>query len=339
MVKSWHLTGGEPLSFQAHGGWVTSLDFDPEGARILSGGGLWSSDTTVKVWDPTNGRVLLNYTGHQVPIVRARFRSGGRQVVSFDSGSTVRIWDATDGHDIARPLVVSPQPHPIIGLNVDIRPDGSEIAVGSVDGTIRLWNLTTNEAPRTLSGHSGKVIGVAYSPDGRRLASISALGGPTYEDARPGGELKLWDAATGRELSTARRGVGVFRFMSFSPDGSRLLLTDASISPDPGVVQVWEVKTGQVVFTLEGHSGSVIQATFSPDGTRIATPSADRTVKLWDAETGQEVLTLRGHTSGVLGLAFSQDGLRLASCGIDQTVRIWDARPLKPGEPVILPER
>jgi eukaryotic-like serine/threonine-protein kinase len=337
-VKSWSLTGGHPLSFHEHSGWVSSLDFGPDGARILSGSGIFEPDMTIKIWDVTNGRVLLNYTRHQAAILLARFRPDGRQVVSFDQGSTVRVWDATDGHDVARPLVVSPDPH-LIFTGVAIRPDGLEIAVGGLDGTIRLWDLKAEEATRTLPGHTGKVIGLAYSPDGRRLASSSALGGPSYDDVRPGGELKFWDARTGRESSTAKKGIGVFRYLVFSPDGHRLILSEGSPTPDPESAQVCDAATGREIFALGGHTGPVLQIAFSPDGSRIATASIDRTVKLWDAATGQEVLTLRGHTAGVLSVVFSPDGHRLASGGIDNAVRVWDARPLKPGEPVTLLDR
>jgi WD40 repeat protein len=178
---------------------------------------------------------------------------------------------------------------------------------------------------RTLPGHTGRVVGLAYDRDGLRLASTSALG-PSRSDARPGGELKLWDVASGRELATPRRGIGVFRWLAFSPDGHRLVLSDGGTF-ESGEAYVWDVETGREFFPLRGHTTNVWGVAFSPDGTRIATASVDRTVKLWDAVTGQEVFTLRGHTAGVLRVAFSPDGHRLASGGIDWTARVWDARP------------
>jgi WD40 repeat protein len=165
---------------------------------------------------------------------------------------------------------------------------------------------------------------VAYDRDGLRLASTSGLG-PSHNDARPGGELKLWEVTSGRELATPRRGIDLVQFLAFSPDGHRLVLS-SGLFGESSEAQVWDAATGRTLF-LRGHTGNVQGVTFSPDGTRIATASDDRTVKLWDAVTGQEVFTLRGHTAGVFRVAFSPDGHRLASGGIDWTARVWDARP------------
>jgi WD40 repeat protein len=257
--------------------------------------------------------------------VEVRFRPDGRHVVSASVDATVHVWDATTGRDVAPQVVVRPPP-PAAVASAAIRPDGREVAIGATDGTIRLWDLATGRVSRTLAGHTGKVVGLTYDRSGLRLASTSALGGSSRADARPGGELKLWDVATGRELATPRRGIGVFRWLAFSPDGHCLVLSDGGYF-ESGEAYVWDVETGRELFPLRGHTAGVWRVAVSPDGTRIATASLDRTVKLWDAVTGEEVFTLRGHTAGVLGVAFSPDGHRLASGSIDWTARVWDARP------------
>ncbi len=332
LVKSWDLATGQPLAFRGHGGWVSSLDFSPDGGRLVPGGGAFIGlDRSVRIWDVSTGRLVLRYEGHRAPALIARFQPDGRHVVSFGPDATVRFWDASDGHDVAEPLVC-PDAYQL-GNGLAIRPDGRELALGCEDGTIRLWDLTTRK-PRTLSGHTGKVIGLSYSPRGDRLASTSALGGQGYGNyARPGGELKLWDVVTGREVSSPRLGIGVFRRLAFSPDGHRLVLAKGIGFDESGEAHVWDVQTGQELFTLRGHTTNVTAVAYSPDGTRIATASLDRTVKLWDAATGQEVFTFRGHTAGVLSVAFSPDGYRLASGGIDQTARVWDATSLRTDSP------
>jgi WD40 repeat protein len=329
LVKTWDLAGGQPLAFRENGGWVVSLDFSPDGARVVSGGGFTGRDWSVRVWDAATGRRLQSYEGHRATVVGVRFRPDGRHVVSFSFDATVRVWDATTGLDVAPPLDVSLPPPTTFNCSA-IRPDGREFALGASDGTVRLWDLETGRVRRTLAGHTGKVVGLAYDRSGLRLASTSALGGPSRNDARPGGELKLWDVASGRELATPRRGIDVFQCLAFSPDGHRLVLSSGfygELFGESREAYVWDAATGRTLLTLRGHTSNVHRATFSPDGMRIATASIDRTVKLWDAASGEEVFTLRGHTAGVLSVAFSPDGHRLASGGIDWTARVWDARP------------
>jgi DNA-binding beta-propeller fold protein YncE len=221
---------------------------------------------------------------------------------------------------------------------------------------VKVWDAATGQEIRTLTGHAGFVTSVAYSPDGRRLASagfvqtvkvwdagtwqeILTLRGHTnsvYSVAySPDGRrlasasldrtVQLWDTATGQEIRTLTGHMNSICSVAFSPDGQRL----ASASED-GTVKLWDAATGQEIRTLTGHTNSVCSVAFSPDGRRLASASWDRTVKLWDAGTWQEILTLKGHTNLVRSVAFSLDGQRLASASDDQTVKHWDATPLTP---------
>jgi WD40 repeat protein len=171
-----------------------------------------------------------------------------------------------------------------------------------------LWRLCHAEQ-LTLKGHTEAVQSVAFSPDGKRLASGS-------NDKT----VKVWDTATGQEALTLKGHTNRVSSVAFSRDGKRLA------SAGDWTVKVWDAATGEEILTLKGHTNGVSDVAFSPDGKRIASASDDRTVKVWDAATGQEIRTLRGHTGNVTTVAFSPDGERLASGSDDQTVKVWDAK-------------
>ena len=166
-----------------------------------------------------------------------------------------------------------------------------------------------SQARLTLHGHQDRVQGIAWSPDGRKLATASI-----------DKTAKVWEAETGRELLTFR-GHGDYVFgIAWSPDGSKL----ATASQD-GTAKVWQAETARELRTLRGHQAPVNSVVWSPDGTRLATASNDQTAKVWDAGTGRELLTLRGHAGDVYGIAWSPDGRKLATVGDDRTTKVWEA--------------
>ncbi|WYZ45757.1 hypothetical protein EsH8_VIII_001073 [Colletotrichum jinshuiense] len=165
-----------------------------------------------------------------------------------------------------------------------------------------------NACLQTLEGHNSVVNSVAFSPDGRQLASAS-------NDET----IKVWDTATGQCQQTLEGHSSFIWSVAFSPDGRQL----ASASIDE-TIKVWDTATGQCQQTLEGHSSLVWLVAFSPDGRQLASASDDETVKLWDTATGQCQQTLEGHSSWVRSVAFSPDGRQLASASDDNTVKLWD---------------
>ncbi|MGH4008636.1 MAG: NB-ARC domain-containing protein [Pseudonocardiaceae bacterium] len=173
------------------------------------------------------------------------------------------------------------------------------------------WGLTppATALVRVLTGHTGGVRAVAWSPDGTRLASASN-----------DGEVRVWNAATGDQLATLTGHTGVVHAVAWSVDSARLASAGYA-----GEVRVWDAATGAQLTTLAGHTSGVRAVAWSPDGTRLASAGNDRAVRVWDADVGAQLATLAGHTSGVYAVAWSPDGTRLASAGNDRAVRVWDA--------------
>ena len=160
-----------------------------------------------------------------------------------------------------------------------------------------------------LPAHTDEVDGVAYSPDGRRLATGS-------DD----GTVRLWNAADASLLHVLKHPGEVTR-VAFSPDSARLV----SVSTDD-TARVWDVATGKELHVIDHHTDSIWGVAWSSDGQLIATASSDKTVGLWNADDRTVVAKLPGHLDGVFDVAFSPDGAQLVSVSNDGTARVWDTR-------------
>ena len=216
-----------------------------------------------------------------------------------------------------------------------------------VAGTARYF-LDAADCLRTLTGHAREVYSVAFSPDGRLLATASldgtawvwdpatgkhlrtltghastvwlvafSLDGRLLATASPDQTARVWDQATGDWLRTLTGHTDTVTSVAFSPGG---LLATASYD---GTARVWDPATGDCLRTLTGHGSKVYSVAFSPGGL-LATASHDGTARVWDPATGKHLRTLTGHAEGVWAVAFSPDGRLLATVSIDKTARVWD---------------
>ncbi len=189
-------------------------------------------------------------------------------------------------------------------------PDGLNIASGSLDKTVQVWDAFTGRNLVVHRGHTQGVMHVVWSPDGQYIASAA-------QDS----SVRIWNArAEGDPIVVYQGHSDSVQEVNWSSDGRKLV----SCSLD-GTVQIWNAQNGGQIATYLGHTAPVYAAKWSPDGSRIASSSADRTVQIWDATTLRQLAVCQGHTDLISEISWSPDGSRIASASDDQTVQVWDA--------------
>jgi WD40 repeat protein len=351
-VRLWDTQTGQPLGqpLQGHGGAVTSVAFSPDGTRIVSG----STNKTVRLWDVQTRQPIGNpLIGHESSVNSVAFSPDGKRIVSGSNDNTVRLWDVQTSQPTGQLL----KGHKFAINSVAFSPDGKRIVSGggsmvslgledTADNTVRQWDAQTGQPiGNPMKGHMMPVTSVAFSPDGKRIASVS-------NDQT----IWLWDVQTGQPIGQPLQGHKfAVNSVAFSPDGKRII-SGGGVSRGLGredtednTVRQWNAQTGHPLGNpMIGHMAPVNSVAFSPNGKRIVSGSDDKTLRLWDTQTGQPIEPpLRGHTDNVTSVAFSPDGKRIISGGgsivglgrdgaTDNTVRLWDAQTGHPlGNPLI----
>jgi len=223
--------------------------------------------------------------------------------------------------ELAAQTVALREKQPILSLLMGIETFNQQDNLRTRSALIDNVNINP-QVRQYLNGHTNTVVSVAFSPDGKTIASGS------YD-----GTIILWDVANGQPIGNLiQASKGFIRSIAFSPDGK----TIASGGDDNAVI-LWDVETRRPIgLPLIGHSNTVYNLAYSPDGKMLATGSFDNTVILWDVET-QKIIgePLTGHTNQVYCVAFSPDGKLLASGGVDNTIILWDVETQQPiGDPL-----
>jgi RNA polymerase sigma factor (sigma-70 family) len=274
-----------------HSWGVGAIAYRPDGQVLAS-----TDDEGVKLWDVVTGRNIAYLRGQKEPVSRVAFSPDGKTVAA----ATI-TYEQTDNGP---------------------RPSGWEV---------RLWDAAAGKSTVTLKGSPWPLFSLAFSPDGKLLAT--ATGGWHDKKGRDGGDLRLWSTDTGKEIAALPGHATPLHLVAFTPDGKTLLSWSRQ-----GVLEQWDAATLKNKGTTKLERAGGLYAAFSPDGKTLAVGDCvykdglrdSGVVQLWDVDGGKRTATLLGHKDVVLALAFSPDSKTLASGSLDQSTIVWDLGTGKP---------
>lgn len=296
--------------YRGHSDEVNSLAWSPDGTRIVSGSG----DGTAQVWDVRTGETLVIYRGHTANVEAVAWSPDGSLIASGGSDKTVQVWHATNGE----PLLTYRGHTAWIRRGLAWSLDGSQLASGAWDRTVQVWEAHSGERRLTYEGHAGIVYAVAWSPDGKYLASAGGA---------PDRTVQVWEAMTGKHWLTYRGHQRSVHAVAWSPDGRSI--ASAGLQDE---VHLWEVTTDTLLATLEVGEAPIA---WTPDGAYLIS-SRDGTVELSDARTGTRLLArktwLDTRYNHVRAVGCSPNGRLIAAGGSDTMVKVWEVAAMEEAE-------
>jgi len=269
-ARIWDTTHGfREIIYRGHQDRVQAVAWSPDGKRIASA----SSDRTVQIWDAATGSPIFTYYGHALPVLALAWSPDGARIASGGDDKTVQVWDVNSGM-----LIYTHRGHSSRVQTLAWSPDGTRIASGGDDKTVQVWMLVkpkstffskllaTSHSESTYRGHSAKVYALAWSPNGQRLASVSA-----------DKTLQVWDALGSKKFFIYRSNGASLNTITWSPDGRYI-----AAGGNDKMAHIWDGVTRQGVYTYHGHTNYVTSIAWSPDGKLLASASVDRTIQVWE---------------------------------------------------------
>jgi WD40 repeat protein len=280
----------------AHGAWVNSISFGPDGKIIASAG----KDGLVKLWNIDGTPISISPIVHSESIRSISLSPDGKIIASAGKGG-MKLWNI-DGTLISTPVMN----HGNSIRSISFSPDGEILASAGRDGQLKLWNIDGTLISTPVMNHGDLVNSVSFSPDGKILASAGK------------GGIKLWNV-DGTLISTPAMNHGdLVNSVSFSRDGKML------VSGGTGGVKLWNIN-GKIILTPVMNHGDVVNSvSFSRDGKVIASAGRDGRVKLWRTDGTAISAPLMIHLGAINSISFSPDGKVLASASEDGVVKLWN---------------
>jgi WD40 repeat protein len=297
----WDAATGKPVrTLERKQRAIGAANWSADGKRLVTSG---NRDLTV--WDATTGQELRTFPSIAFYSCRPSFNKDGTRIVSNGFGAA-GTFDPETGKQLVR---VPPGGNGTTNI-ARFHPDGTRFVASSNDGVARVHKTDDGEIVLEIKGHKTGVGSSAFDADGSRIVTTSDR------------TLRLWDAATGRELKSWQTAGGLLD-AQFHPDGTRIL------SVEQGAVKVWSI-AGEPVQVLPVEGGSwIIDIAFSPDGKEVAAGNTGKSswnADIWDLATGKVRTSLGGHDYVVHQVIYSPDGSRvLTRTGTGRTT-IWNAK-------------
>ncbi|MCE2414395.1 WD40 repeat domain-containing protein [Candidatus Poribacteria bacterium] len=333
-IQVWDTTTGHKVSLIDAPTSAAALQFSSDSKRLISLSSLGNTISRLNI--ETGKRDVTTLKGRpesEVGTISEVYAFTFDKIAFGGWNGKIQLWDTTTGKKLstlrghadspAHPLPSRLPPSPLNRkrvLALAFSPDGTRLASGSKDNTVRLSGNASDNQPTVLQKHTGWTNVLAFSPDGKILAS-----GSTDKT------VQLWDTATGEPISTLTGHLNGINALAFSTDGTTL----ASGSTD-GTVRFWNTENGDPLSTpITGHTEWVKGVTFSKDSSTLASVAFNGAITFWDVKTSQKInRQITGHRDWLATLAFSPDETQLASVGAESNMVVGFGRVIKP-DPLI----
>ncbi len=296
-----------------------SIAFRPDGAALAVG----SDDGILRVYEVATGKETFKSAPRNARIERVAYSPNGKLIGVADANGMAAVYAPAAPAANTMPMSTGVQ-NPAGGVcsGVGFTSDSGAIFTCGADGKARLTagpnpdgsaTTTTTTQLREYTGHTGPVIDLAVTADGKSLIT----GGDDKT-------VRVWDVTTGRQVRAFQGHSTRVLAVTIRSDGRQI----ASAGED-GAIRLWDLSPGDDHRILTGATGPIWAVAVSPDGKRAAAAGADRTIRVYDPNTGVLEASLTGHKAAITSLAFFPDSNRLVSAGGDRIIRIWDVAARK----------